>query len=106
MLARSALPTIGREAALEFANRAIAIKADNQAVAFAPRLLQQPDMADVQDVEAAVGEDHALACGSPGGDPRTELVELQYLLLHVRADRFRTKRPAILLAESARCRLC
>src|SRR6187549_92319 len=47
--------------ALEPAHRAIAVEQDDEAVAERPRRLQGADVADVEEVEAAAGRDHAAA---------------------------------------------
>ena len=61
--------------ALELANTGVAVEADDQDVAQGTGLLEAADVAGVQQVEAAVGEDEAAAVAFPGAKPQNRLLE-------------------------------
>ena len=58
-----ALGEDGPARAFQFSRAGIGIDADHEQIAFGPRCLQVTDMADVQQIEHAVGEDD-LAAGA------------------------------------------
>ena len=60
---------------LELAHRGVAVDADPEEIAELPRLGQVADMADVQQVEAAVGRDHLPALLAQLGAESGRLVE-------------------------------
>ncbi len=60
--------------AFEAADGCVAVDGDDEPVAEATSLLEQCDVADVQQIEAAVGKDDALAVGFPEGDALRELI--------------------------------
>ena len=51
---------------LECANGSVAVDGDDEAVAFAARIFEESDVADMQQIETPVCEDNALARGAPG----------------------------------------
>src|SRR6056297_524973 len=58
----------------------VAIDADDQAVAEAARLFQAPDVTQMEEVEAAIGEDDPLAGAAGPGQSRSEVAKRQDLL--------------------------
>ena len=58
--------------------------ADDEPVAEAAGMLEQRDVADVEQIEAAVGEDDRLAVGAPLGDALGHSVAVEDLLFGMR----------------------
>ena len=76
---RSLSPTIGRLGPLSAAHGSIAVDGHNEAVAEAARLLEHRDVADVQQVEAAVGKNDALAIRFPQRDAAHQFLARNHL---------------------------
>src|ERR1039457_6499750 len=70
---------------LELADGRIAIDPDQEGVTFAPRSFQVGDVADVEQVEAAVGDDQASATGAQGRPPLRQFVPGNDLLAEIHA---------------------
>src|SRR5260370_29364117 len=61
--------------ALELPDTRVAVQADNQRIAEAARVLQAGNVAGMQQVEAAIGEDHATAIAFPAAKPQNRLLQ-------------------------------
>jgi hypothetical protein len=77
--ARSLSPTTGR-VGFQALHRSVAIDRDDQLVTILTALLEQGDVANVQNIEAAIGEDDPMPRRSPLGDSHHQLLVVQHLL--------------------------
>ena len=80
MRARSRSPTMGRPGPLRRVTEASLLIADDDLVTESAAVFEQCDMADVQDVEAAVGEDDGVSGGAPFRGPHQEAIQIENLL--------------------------
>ena len=71
--------------AFEAANRGVAVHANDQAVPFPARLLEQINMAGMEQVKAPIREHNAIACGTPLRNSRQQFRKIKnFSLLRVR----------------------
>src|SRR5260370_1086143 len=61
--------------ALELSDARVAVQADDQRIAEAARVLQAANVAGMQEVKTAIGEDHATAIAFPASTPQTRLLQ-------------------------------
>src|SRR5579872_1745477 len=76
----------GAGRSLQSTHRGIAVDGNDKLVAEASRLLQQRDVADVEQVETAIREDDAFPAGSPHRYALDEFLAGEYTLLSVECD--------------------
>ena len=76
----------GSAGALEGTDRVVIIDGDDEAIAEAPSLLEQRDVADVEQVKAAICEDDALAIGLPLCDARSKLAAVEQFFFRVESE--------------------
>lgn len=91
--------------ALKCADGVIGVHGDNQAAAKILGGVQIADVANVQDVEAAIGERDALARRTPLGDTPPQLVSIKNLRVGWFAQWFRTAGGASIMACSSSFRV-
>ena len=96
----------GARGAFEAADGGVGVEAEHELRAEAAAVFEQRDVADVEEIEAAVGEDDGLAGGAPLGDAQLDALEVEDLFACGEAGAGRQGGDEFVVRRWAQCRLC